>query len=207
MKKALFLLMVFGLFSPGVKAQENVQVEQNIHTYRYSEVIQVPGADKEELFSRIKLFIPVFLKDLNLSNDAFFGIKEEHLESGFISTFVCVGTAESVEKMPIIGASWGGKAHIRYRSLLTIAVKDGRYKIDLGDLEFIVTTNSAIEFPKYTVITSENPCPYKGNNEKRDIRLNIAWNAAQNNAQEVLSSFVDKVKKAMSIETPTGGDW
>ena len=124
MKKTLFLLLTLGLVAPSLKAQD-------VTPLTYSEVIQVDGVPKDELYNRAKQWFT------STYGDATKVVQNEDKDAGIIT-----GKAISApiflkffyKKPSGLGRKAEEPMYGEAKYTLTIAVKDGRYKYSISDI-------------------------------------------------------------------------
>lgn len=178
MKKVLFLLMALGMVIPSLKAQE-------VTPLTYSEVIQVDGVSKDELFNRAKLFF------VNTYNNATKVIQTEDKETGIIAGKAITGHSITMGKFSGSGATDAPASYT-----ITLAVKDGRYKYTITDIvqEKLGLLTTSPDNPDIPVMA--------GKKWKEEAREGI-----KKSADKVFGNLINNLKSEMNKTTPAGEDW
>lgn len=178
MKKILFLLMALGLVAPSLKAQE-------VTPLTYSEVIQVDGVSKDELFSRAKLFF------VNTYNNATKVIQNEDKDSGIIA-----GKAITSDNIIIGKFSGSGATDAPATYTITLAVKDGRYKYTITDIvqEKLGLLTTSPDNPDIPIMAGK-----KWKSEARE--------GVKKSTDFVFGNLINVLKSEMNKTAPTEEDW
>ena len=178
MKKTLLLLLTLGLVAPSLKAQD-------VTPLTYSEVIQVDGVSKDELFSRAKLFF------VNTYNNATKVIQNEDKDAGIIA-----GKAITSDNIIIGKFSGSGATDAPATYTITLAVKDGRYKYTITDIvqEKLGLLTTSPDNPDIPVMA--------GKKWKEEARAGI-----KKSADFTFGKLIDALKTEMNKTAPTEEDW
>lgn len=186
MKKTLFLLMMLGLVAPSLKAQD-------VTPLTYSEVIQVDGVSKDELYNRAKQWFSSAYRDANKV------IKDESKSDGSI-------TAKAIMRYNsgILSGSAITKGAISYD--IAIAVRDGRYKYVISN--FIHTPYDDEQYGNFGLITTSDEAP------KVKLKLGTTngwrrkvWEDIKKQIDEYTPALIEDMKSGMSKAAPTEEDW
>lgn len=178
MKKALFLLMTLGLLASSLKAQD-------VAPLTYSEVIQMEGVSKDELFSRAKLFF------VNTYNNATKVIQNEDKDAGIIA-----GKAITSDNIIIGKFSGSGATDAPATYTITLAVKDGRYKYTITDIvqEKLGLLTTSPDNPNIPVMAGK-----KWKSEARE--------GVKKSANLVFGNLINALKSEMNKTAPMEEDW
>lgn len=190
MKKTLFLLMAMGLVTPSLKAQD-------VAPLTYSEVIQVDGVSKDELYNRAKLFL------VNSFDNANRVIHSDDKEAGII---VIKAIMHCQTRIPTTGRAWAHSLNSSVRYTLTLSVKDGRYKVDVEDL----TYNGDDEYIRFPVLltTSELEPGHNSAKGKNNIRFRqLVWDETKKQVDEYFSNLFLTINSGMTKPSPAAEDW
>lgn len=188
MKKMLFLLMALGLAIPALKAQD-------VAPLTYSEVIQVDGVSKDELYNRAKQwFVATY-------GDATKVIQNEDKESGIITGKAISGTMFLgffyTKKSGGFGRKTDEPMYGTARYTITIAVKDGRYKYSVSDIYHEKWGLLPESFDNLDI-----PDAIKDTYGKAADR-----NGLKESADAIFEKLISSLKTGMSKPVPTEEDW
>lgn len=184
MKKLLFtVLLIVGFTS--VQAQTPIS---------YSEVVQVEGVPKEDLYQRAREW---FTDTFRSSNDV---IQLDDKENGQI---VGKGLFKYVQRYGIF--VWD----CTIRFTVSVAVKDGRYRYEINDFEHSAdNANNRLGLGlNIGVVTNQMPAPPLNNKAAKNHTEKV-YNYAVEQIDEQTEGFIVSLKKAMDSPTVVQSeDW
>lgn len=186
MKKTLLLLLTLGLVAPSLKAQD-------VTPLTYSEVIQVDGVSKDELYNRAKKWFSSAYRDANKV------IKDESKSDGSITA-----KAKMLYNSGVLSGSAITEGAISYD--ITIAARDGRYKYVISN--FIHTPFDNELYGNFGLITTSEEAP------KVKLKLGTTngwrkkvWNDIKKQIDEYTPALIEDMKSGMNKAAPTEEDW
>ena len=150
---------------------------------KYSEVVVVEGATKEQLYQKARAWF----------NDAFKSSKDviqiQDKETGELAG---KGIMTSTVIFKYLGER---KYNASYNFSMKIFVKDGKYKYELTDFDnYEVAENKVTALG---IITSAAECPVKWSMVSQK-KMNEVWTSAKENLQLKIEPFLASLKKTMS---------
>lgn len=180
MKKVLF---VFGM----LLLMQNSFAQDDLI---YSDVIEVEGASKSELYNRAKIYLADAFVDLNEV------IQVDDKDAGII---VCKGLLKYTPTF--ISGSAGTEGYIKFT--LKISLKEGRYKYEF--LDFYHKPNPSSYSFSVGYLTTSETCPNPKSMAKR--WSNKVWVDIRSLVQrEIKRGMVENLKEAMKISI-SDNDW
>ncbi len=176
------VVIAVSLTCASVRAEDVLSVPIEDGKVKYSSVVSVEGAAKDDLYARARLWLPEAFKD---SRDA---IQVDDKENGLL-----LGKGRTIVR----NMGFGGQPLEKTWSFtLKIQVKEGRYKIDLYDIDYSFFQPGA-GMPRYDMVFddyySDESNFKKDGTIKRRAGRNIANDAAKLFAG--LSADLEKVMR------------
>ncbi len=171
MKKNVFVIVLVTLTCFCVLSQEKLT---------YSEVIELPGKSKDQLYDQAKQWF------IETYKDASEVIQNDDKAGGTI-----MGKALLSYNSNIYVGSAGTKGVIRYT--IQISFKDGKYKYELTNF---IHEGATFDFG---TITTDDECPYKIKGGTKNWN-NKVWNDIKMQIDEYSRNFIGDLKEAMNIK-------
>jgi hypothetical protein len=164
----------------------NERVLQSGDNFEYTDVVQVEGISKKQLFNRAKMWIATYYRS---SSDVLQIVDEENGQ--------IVGKALIEYHSSVYKGSEATKGYIRYK--ISIFFKDGRYKYSFSN--FIHEGNPFNDGPEisFGLITNDEECPIEFNNILIGAKWrDNVWNDIKDKVDAEMKGTVESLKTSMN---------
>lgn len=162
------------------------RVLQNGDNFEYTDVVQVEGVSKKQLFDRAKMWLATYYRS---SSDVLQIVDEENSQ--------LVGKALIEYHSSVFKGSEATKGYIRYK--ISIFFKDGRYKYSFSN--FIHEGNPFNDGPEisFGLITNDEKCPIEFNNFLAGAKWrDNVWNDIKDKVDAEMKGTIEALKTSMN---------